>query len=971
MVSKRNVFLPVIILNFDFKSLVLKCYKLKTTLLKYTFLLGIVCLIFACSTKRNTFLSRNSHALSTKYNILYNGGIALDNGITELKTTYADNYWELLPVERMQLDQPEFDDATVKNANFERAEEKAIKAIQKHSMNIEGGEKNPQMDEAHLLLGKSRYYDRRYVPSLEAFNYVLYKYPNSDKIQEVKVWREKTNMRMDNDALAVKNLRKLLSEIKFKDQIYADANAALAQAFLNLNEIDSAAVRLRLATDFTKSNEEKARYRFIAAQLYDQLKMKDSAMIAYQDVIDMKRKSPRIYVIQAHAKQAQYFDYAKADTIPFLEKFQDLLDDRENRPYLDVINHQMALFYDKQKNQPQAKKYYIASLDATSKDAYLNASNYRNLADIFFDEAQYSTAGKYYDSTMVHLKPRTREFNLIKKKRENLIDVIKYEGIATRNDSVISVYNMSKPQQIAYYEDYIATLRKLEEEQLLQEEKRKESESRNAGVFGNDMASSSNMAMRSAKAAPSDIAQNSAGGSPSPGAFYFYNPTTVAYGKTEFRKIWGDRTYSETWKYNKATNSFAEVDPLTLTPEQLKVLEAEKAAADARFTPEFYISQLPTKQSQIDSISLERNFAYYQLGVIYKEKFKEYERAADKLENLLVNNPEERLVLPTLYNLYKIYEIIDPAKMETMRNRILNQYPESRYAQIVGNTAASDTAVLTPEAAYTKLYREFEKGDLRNVLTEAELAIDQYTGEETISKFELLKAHTIGKLQGLEAYKSALNYVALSYPNQTEGKDAERILATDMPVLEQLQFNEGEPKSFKILYQSRDSEDKNIKILQEKLKKFIAERTSNQLSQSYDIYTMDRDFVVVHGIMSEEGAKGIVSVLKEFKEYKVQQPAIVISSDNYKVVQIKKNLEEYLENPTKPAVKLAPPVIKKLDNDAATPNEIQPRAQKQVAPSVNQGISPPQPNFAPPGAPAGMQSQPSQKQPQQKVDNRK
>lgn len=970
MVSKRNVFLPVIILNFDFKSLVLKCYKLKTTLLKYTFLLGILCLIFACSTKRNTFLSRNSHALSTKYNILYNGGIALDNGITELKTTYSDNYWELLPVERMQLDQPEFDDATVKNANFERAEEKAIKAIQKHSMNIEGGEKNPQMDEAHLLLGKARYYDRRYVPSLEAFNYVLYKYPNSDKIQEVKVWREKTNMRMDNDALAVKNLRKLLSEIKFKDQIYADANAALAQAFLNLKEIDSAVVRLRRATHFTKSNEEKARYRFIAAQLYDQLNLKDSAMAAYQDVIDMKRKSPRIYVIQAHAKQAQYFDYAKADTIPFIEKYADLLKDRENRPHLDVLNHQMALFYDKQKKPKEAKKYYMKSLDAMSKDAYLNASNYRNLADIFFDEAQYSTAGKYYDSTMVHLKPRTREFNLIKKKRENLVDVIKYEGIATRNDSIINVVGMSKPQQIAYYEEYIAKLKKQEEEKVLLEEKRKEFESRNAGVFGEDLASASNV-MRSSKAAPSEMAQNSSGGSPSAGAFYFYNPATVAYGKTEFRKIWGDRKYSETWKFNQSKNTIANVDAAELSPEELKVLEAEKAAAEIRFTPEFYISQLPTNQTIIDSIGIERNFAYYQLGVIYKEKFKEYERAADKLENLLANNPEERLILPSLYNLYKIYEIIDPAKMQVMKSRIVNQYPESRYAQIVGNTAANNTAILTPEDAYTKLYREFEKGDLRNVLMEAELAIDQYTGEETVSKFELLKAHTIGKLQGLDAYRKALNYVALSYPNQSEGKDAERILATDLPVLEQLQFNETTPKSWKIIYHSTNPEDKNIKVLQEKLKKFISERTSNQLSQSYDIYDMNLDFVVVHGIMSEEGAKGIVSVLKEFKEYKIQQPAIVISSDNYKVVQIKKNLNEYLENPTKPAMKLAPPVIKKITEDEGIPNQIQPRAEKQATPAMNQGIAPPQPNFAPPGAPGNSPAQPSLKQPQQKVDNKK
>jgi hypothetical protein len=55
---------------------------------------------------------------------------------------------------------------------------------------------------------------------------------------------------------------------------------------------------------------------------------------------------------------------------------------------------------------------------------------------------------------------------------------------------------------------------------------------------------------------------------------------------------------------------------------------------------DFYLKQLLTTQAAIDSIGMERNKAYYQLGVIYKEKFKEYELAT-KLEQLLQNSPEE------------------------------------------------------------------------------------------------------------------------------------------------------------------------------------------------------------------------------------------------------------------------------------------------------------------------------------------
>jgi hypothetical protein len=292
--------------------------------------------------KKNTFLSRNSHALSTKDNILYNGNLALDKGILELKAQYQDNFWQVLPIERMQVRKDNLlPGDTPPNPNFDRAETKATKAIQKHSMNIGGQEKNYQMDEAHLLLGKSRYYDQRFVPALEAFNYILYKHSNSNKINEAKIWREKTNMRLENDAIAVDNLRKLLEEIKYKDQIYADANAALAQAFLNLGEKDSALARIKLARDYTKSKEEKARYRFILGQLYEAEGLKDSAFVAYQSIIDMKRRAARQYVIHAHIRQAALNDFENGDTLAFLTKYRKLMKDRENRPYLNFLNHHL------------------------------------------------------------------------------------------------------------------------------------------------------------------------------------------------------------------------------------------------------------------------------------------------------------------------------------------------------------------------------------------------------------------------------------------------------------------------------------------------------------------------------------------------------------------------------------------------------------------------------------------------------
>ena len=924
---------------------------MKNNILKYSLTLGILLFLLACSTKRDTFVSRNIHALSTKDNILYNGQIALDKGIVELKATYKDNFWENLPIERMQVSKEELKPGDTKNANFERAETKATKAIQKHSMNIAGSERNPQMDEAYLLLGKTRYYDQRFIPALEAFNYILYKSPSSDKIHEAKIWREKTNMRLENDALALKNMQAILKDIKLKNQVFADANATISQAFLNLGLKDSAVAKLKLATEFTKSKEEKARYRFILAQLYEDLGYKDSAFVAYQSVIDMKRKSPRQYIIHAQAKQAKLAGFEKTDSTSFLLKFNKLLKDRENRPFLDVLHHQIALYYDKNNKFESAKKEYNKSLKLKTGDTYTIASNYRNLADIFFNAANYPTAGKYYDSTLVQLNARSREHKFIKKKRENLVDVIKYEGIAIRNDSILNVVGLSESERIAYYEKYIVKLKK--EDDLKKALAAKEALKEKNNPKPNDASGLGGTDSKKAPNAKSDMmppgAMQAVVNTGKESDFYFYNQKSVAYGKLQFKKIWGDRAYKNNWRLSTEKASSDATDISNIKDSINTSKKEDGVVLDEKYTTAFYLKDLPKNQIILDSIAKERNFAYFQLGTIYKEKFKEYQLAANKLEQLLKNNPEERLVLPSMYNLFKIYEIINKEKALVMKERIISQYPNSRYTQILSNTNTEITGIDTPDVAYNKLYKLYESGDYRNVIAELEKAIDQFTGEDLLSKFELLIANTIGKLKGIIEFKKALNFVALNYPNREEGKQAEALLKNDVPVLESFKFYAVAAKSWKILFKVTYNDDKNNKILIDKINEFVVSKKLDKLHFSNDIYTMTDNFIVIHGIISEEYAKGITAILKDYKEYKLPQKPIIISNYNYQVVQINKNIEEYLTAPVvapsaiQNSNKVAPivPPTKVLPNNLevldANPTDLPEKNNGDILPPSNKG----------------------------------
>ncbi|WP_264566094.1 tetratricopeptide repeat protein [Flavobacterium sp. N3904] len=865
---------------------------------KYILPIAFLLFLIACSTKKDTFVSRNSHALSTKLNILYNGQIALDKGVKGINDNTVENFWKRLPVEKMQIVDDVPKEGKPKNADFELAEAKATKAIQKHSMNIGGREKNYQIDEAYLLLGKARYYDQRFIPALDAFNYILYKYPNGSNIYEAKIWREKTNIRVGNEALAIKNTNKLIKDNELSKQEFADANAILASAFLNIEEKDSAVIKLKLADKYTKINDEKERYSFLLGQLYEEAGQKDSAIYFYQKVIDMNRKAERKFVIQAYAKKAKLFNYQNSDFNLFVEKSKKIMEDRENRPYLDIIYYNIGIFYDNNDDMDMALQYYNLSLETKSADPYLNASNYRNMGNLYFKHNNYSTAAKYYDKSLALLDVKTREYLQIQKTRRNLDEVIIDEAIAKRNDSIIRVVNLKEPEQVVYFENYIQQLKSRDELLKILADKQKKIDSNiaiNGAVNTPDGAiAKPNGGIPNAATGivPPDNTDPAAKGTTN--TFYFYNPNTVAYGKLEFKKAWGNRAQGGYWRAS-ATNDNTANNAGANSTDAVVDSKTTPVEVNEKYTTAYYIKQLPSSQKAIDSIAKERNLAYYQLGIIYKEKFKEYTLASNRLEQLLLFNPEEKLILPTKYNLYKIYQITNPAKAEALKNEISTQYPNSRYAQIINNSGPLDgIANETPEGEYKKLYRLYEEEYFTSVLQQVDDLMTHFSGDPIVSKYEILKAFTIGKLYGLAAYKKAIQYVADNYAATDEGKNAEEILKTQIPLLEQMTFSTVESKNWRVIFRVSINDEKSTAEIEKKIGLFMASENIEKLYYTCDFYNEKESFISIRGIHTESYANFVAILFADNVKFKINQPGIVISSQNYEIVQIKKNLEEYL-----------------------------------------------------------------------------
>ena len=316
-------------------------------------------------------------------------------------------------------------------------------------------------------------------------------------------------------------------------------------------------------------------------------------------------------------------------------------------------------------------------------------------------------------------------------------------------------------------------------------------------------------------------------------------------------------------------------------------------------TFQYFIKKLPKDQEEIDSIKNKRDIAYYRLGLIYRNKFKDYPRSIKNLQFLLGQDPQERLILPAKYNLYKAYISFDKSTLaDKIRIDIIENYPDSRYAKILLNPQEILQAdIQSPMERYRALYEDFQAAKYQKVINGCELEILAFEGEDIVPKFELLKTISSARLYGLESYKEGLNYISLNYPNSTEGKRAQNIIENVIPGLENESFTRSsQDTSFKAIFSFSASDKDQINQFKLALKDIIDKEIVFELTASEDIYDINTTFVVVHGLKSINGALGFVENLEIDDQEIFSRSYFAISSTNYKTLQIHKNLDSYLKN---------------------------------------------------------------------------
>ena len=435
--------------------------------------------IFSCKTGVEKI---KVNSLKIDYNILFNGENFFNEGLKVLKNNYNENYWEIIPlIDGLKYSQQS---SLLPTKNFQKSEEKAIKAIQKSKKN-----QTKIQDRAYLLLGKSRFYDQKYISALQAFNQV------DQRIQEAILWKTMIYLNLDQSEIAVKKIKEEVQKAEL-DSVGIDLLKAITQSEISNNNYNEALVGLKKLYKKTNDKDLKSRSSFISAQIYSKLNMIDSAKTFFSKTLKSGiSKSSEIY-LRSKLRLMYISDSFKPDDYNKLIKSERY---PEKQP---LILYYMALTGLKN-NADQAVFIFNKSLKLNNDDRSLKLRTYRNLLDINYDRGNYFISSRYVDSLLNYEDQSSKDFFDLKNLKKRLAYISELEEKNIQIDSAIILSNLSDKE--------IQILLKKTNPEPIKVSKEIVKQSKN-------------------------------------GIFYYSNQAAINSGAEDFRKKWGKIKLEDNWK---------------------------------------------------------------------------------------------------------------------------------------------------------------------------------------------------------------------------------------------------------------------------------------------------------------------------------------------------------------------------------------------------------------------------------------
>ena len=646
-------------------------------------------------------------SISSKYNILYNGDLFLNEGLDQLRNSYKDNFWDIIPVivdNNITNSLPEYP-----TKNFLKSEEKAIKVIQK--MGDSRNSASNYINDAYLLLGKSRFYDKRYISSLQAFNYILKQDVKSNIWLEAFYWRTLIYINLQQYELAKSSLEKELENNKISKRNLSLLYDSMSELHYKKGDYAALIKSLKQAVKHSSSQEQIRRSYFIIAQSFMNLNKNDSASVYFQKSIETKANNFSDIYLDANLK----LSLLKKQELDE-DYFNRMLRQPRNLMASSKINYYYALNSYEKGNYNDSEIQLKRSLKQMDDDKNLKVKVYNKLFEVNFDRKDYLNASNYLDSVLNIIDTNTKDFFVLNKKREKLNSITDLEKQNKLIDSLL----------------YLSTLDSNKLKEVL-------SPTQNNLVTTKGKRTSNQKSL---------------------GVFYFNNKTAIENGKKEFKRLWGNRNRIENWRLI-SQNIFVSENNSNRSNE----IKSNKLDAN-----NFDTKSIPYMKYQKDSLNKIKNYNYFKKGLYLYEYF---EDLLTSKNNLLKVDPKivsKNDYLQSRYYLYKIYssnEFKNDEKSKELKNLILNNYPNSIYAKILNEKVTAANEEFSLEEFFENIDMLVDKNRVDRAVSKIDSILPKLSSRSELYGLYLKKNELQAKVKGVEQYLKSLNELVEIFPEKS------------------------------------------------------------------------------------------------------------------------------------------------------------------------------------------------------------
>ncbi len=738
------------------------------TLYRYLVIIVLPLLVTNCSVEKNTDASRFYNSMTARYNIYFNGYESFKDGLAKIDNRYQDDYAEILKV--FEFSDPAT--ASYCSSDMERAIQKASKLISLKSITakpeiktrheltekekelLDRKEYNEWVDDSYLLIGMARFYKHEFNEAEEVFSYCTLNANDPVIKEEATIWLARIDDEKGNYPEASGLLNNL--DIKSDDSraLKAMYYTTEADMYVKQKKYSEAIDPLTKALGLIRGKRNRYRLTYLLAQLYEQTGDGAKATELYRSVV--KLNPPYDVEFNARINIAGVFDVNSGKPEVIGKELEKMLKNPKNKDFQDQIYYALGNLSMKEGKKDEALAYYRKSAAAASQNLTQKGRAYLAMATYYFDIPDYMKAGKYYDSTVYFLDQKHPDYKELKTRSQNLNALVTQLEIIQREDSLQRVAKMPEAERNNYIAAIIEKVKKAESEGKTSEY----SDRYNLGQY-----------YENERRFQGNITQD--------GGWYFYNQTALTFGRTEFRRRWGDRKLEDNWRRSNK----ARVDVLqtsAVPPEGANLATDSTTALMNNKNPEFYLQNLPLTDSLMAQSDELIATAMMNAGKAYADKLKDPEKAEKTWETLIDRFPSDELVPEALYNLYNLIKTSDSGKAEIYRQKLLEKYPGSEYARILSDPAYYEKKmedIRRNELLYEDAYDAFNREDFGKALAVCDSAMTNNPENSLAPKFMLLHAYATARVNGERTLREELNNLIKKWPGTNESKRAAELIA--------------------------------------------------------------------------------------------------------------------------------------------------------------------------------------------------